>query len=201
MLQGALEKAGVTQPIDPQLLSKGQPQATLELLSRLYSLSDAAGTPGKGVGGSGARGLGVIDANSGKRKVPAAAAAPSAKRPSRQKPPEAPSTTAEAVAAASAATTAAPSAAESASAESASAATTETPVEVVLRAQLERSEQAVALGKAEEHNLREEVAFYTQKLMLIEEACQGQAPDDAVKAVAQILRADEDELTSIANRK
>ena len=53
ILQSGLDKAGVTAPIDSSLLCKGQPQATLDLLNRLFALS---GQPA-------GKGLAPLDAN------------------------------------------------------------------------------------------------------------------------------------------
>jgi hypothetical protein len=78
LLSAGLEKAGVTNPIDSALLSKGQPQATLELLHRLFALSGQQAP---------AKGLAPLDPNAfdegGRRGKRRAGAPPAAAPPKR----------------------------------------------------------------------------------------------------------------------
>jgi hypothetical protein len=173
LLSSALPVAGLEQPIDPMLLSKGQPQATLDLLHLLYSISK-----GKELAPLDTN---VVDTRGGKRRAAVPTAAPSSKRaangadetvgasPPSTAPPPPPPPPQE-----------------------------PTGVEIVLRDQLAASRAEVSASRAEALSLAEERDFYLAKLERIEDACQACASGDVARIVQRILVADEDELRSMA---
>lgn len=171
ILAAGLEKAGVTVNIDAGTLSKGQPAATLDLLHRLFALANPQAPPQKGLAPLDANAL-PGDRRAGKRRAaePAPAPAPPKRAASAVKdaPAEAGETAGEVVAS--------------------------TPVEEVLRQQLEDAKLATAMAKAETANLVEERDFYMRKLECIEDACMGVPSESLAQSVLKLLGADEDEI-------
>ena len=183
----ALEKVGITQPIDAQLLAKGNPQAHMTLLQRIYALAPPQ-SPGQ-------RGLAPLDANSldagsrGKRRMaPSAAFAAQHERlRSKRKLEEG-----------DAEESGEPSAADAAAAAAEPPAPPANALELALRAQLDECRAELSLSKAEAANLQEEVAFYEQKLGLIEDACATTPAAELGDAVLGLLRADENTIGGMA---
>ena len=143
VLQQGIEKAGLSGSIDPSLLSKGQPQATLDLLHKLYALVPADQAPRKGLTPLDANNMDNNAAHRGKRRV-GAPAPPPAKRPSAQE---------EQASTANAPATEAP-------AENAA-----TSMETVLRQQLDQARNDAARARAENSFLVEERDFYMSKVL------------------------------------
>ena len=182
VLAAGLEKAGLEKQIDPSLLCKGQPAATLELLHKIYQMASPESQQV-----AGGKGLAPLDPNAmggdrraGKRRAgapaPAAAAAP--KRANSQPEPPPPD-------AAGAPTAGAP-AAEPAP----------TPVEAILRQQLEDARNDAAKARAEAGFLVEERDFYMSKLECIEDACASVPAEQLAVAVLKLLGANEDEVAA-----
>ena len=176
LLETALQKAGMEQPLDVGNLTKAQPQVHFELLQRIYALAPPA-TPGS------AKGLRQIDANSldgsgragiGKR----GGGGGGSKRQLLKRSAEEIAPAAEEAAATDeiagdlAATAAAAAAADE------------------LRAQLEQMRLELDTSRAEAHSLREEADFYIHKLEAIEEACLQQPPAQVAASVLGLLHAD-----------
>lgn len=173
LLGVGLAKAGVEGDIDPTLLCKGQPQAVLELLHKLYALAgpDTSSQP---------KGLSALDPNSfdsansrrGKRR----AAPPADPTPKRSSQPE------EADGAASSSLAAEPAAAQ------------QPTVEDILRRELDDSREKLAASREEHQLTAEERDFYMTKLECIEHACSATPADGLKREVMRLLRADPAEL-------
>ena len=178
-LENALAKIGLEQArsMDIQMLQKGQPQATIDLLQTLHQAlvgDDEVETP------RGKAGLTSIDPNaidgavsSRKRK----AALPSA-RPARK--------------ARSAATVDEQMAAAEEEQPPPPPPESSEPAPVgVEQAELEHSRARLAQSQCEVRNLKDEMRFYHRKLERIEDACQGLSPAKAPAAILEILYEEE----------
>lgn len=141
LLAAALEKAGITAPLDMPQLTKGQPGAHLELMQKIYALSTPA-TPAVP-----ARGLKPMDANAANSQANSQDAARSGKMQ---------------------ASRGAKRAAEHAIVEDHSAGETDdmttAPVDNELRTQLELCRAELLASQLESISLREEADFYIKKL-------------------------------------
>jgi len=167
VLQTAFHKLGLEQPMDMHMLSKGQPQATLEMLTRIHTLhhgepdavSALAPLDGNAMGSrvAGRKRRGEVMSQPEKRTDVDEAAAP--------EPPK-------------------PSEAESRSREQ------------VLEAQLAAERGAVRVANAEREALREERDFYIAKLELLDMLCQTSQATLPTEKVQQVLYASEDALSS-----
>ena len=162
----------MTQPIDASLLAKGQPQATLELLHKIFALAH----PGKGLAPLDANAQDDAGRRGGKRKAAAPAPAPPKRANSRKENEvDAPS---------NAAPPPPPPPPEP------------TPVEAVLRAQLQDARAEAHRARQEAGFFQEERDFYMKKLECIEDACTSLAPEELAPAVIKLLGADEDEVAA-----
>lgn len=175
LLAAGLEKAGVEHPIDISAMAKGTPALHLELLQKLYALNPPQSPAPKGLSNIDPNSLNS-DSQRAKRKAPVPMAGSRSKRPALE-----------------------PSAEEAAPAATTPAAEPAPRiVESLLRAQLEQCRSELSQSRAEASNLREECAFYVQKLELIDAACEAHGADGLAADVRKLLRADEHEVAGKA---
>ena len=190
LLAAGLEKAGFEHTIDTGNLAKGQPAATLDFVHKLYTFSGAEPPAPAKKKGLAPRDANALDAGNGgggggKRKA-AAAPAPPAIAAKRAKEEVAAAVTA------SEATTNNGGAAEAAE---------QTPVEAVLRQQLEQARAEAQRFKAEAGFVAEERDFYMRKLECIEDACatcDAEASGALAQTVLKVLGANENEIERLA---
>jgi len=184
VLSAALEKAGVDKPIDSQALSKAQPAATMKMLQTIYALSEgASATTCK---------LVTLDANAidsrvagGKRKAPLPPSGSGGDTASGKRNSKAETVMTNASNAADNEVVAQPE---------------PTPLEAVLRRQLDEIRTELARSKLAQQHGAEEVAFYISKLERIEDACHVCAPEVLGAAVLKLLNAEEGERLSMPTR-
>ena len=182
LLEAALHKAGMEQPLDVPMLSKATWATHYALLNQIYALAPP-GTPalagrvamrqidGNSLDDQGSRGAGKRGGS--KRQLLGT------KRPADE---------------------VAGAAEEAAAAEAAEAALAAAPSAEAdeLRAQLEQMRLDLDTSRAEAHSLREEADFYIAKLELIEEACVRHPPAEVGAAVLGVLHSSEDDHVSAA---
>ena len=192
LLAAGLEKAGFEHTIDTGNLAKGQPAATLDVVHKLYAFSGAEPPAPAKKKGLAPRDANALDAGNGgggggKRKA-AAAPAPPAIAAKRAK---------EEVAAAVTASEATTNNGGGGGAAEAA----ETPVEAVLRQQLEAARAEAQRFKAEAGFVAEERDFYMRKLECIEDACatcDAEASGALAQTVLKVLGANENEIERLA---
>tara|TARA_B110001452_G_scaffold50214_1_gene38366 strand:- start:701 stop:1522 length:822 start_codon:yes stop_codon:yes gene_type:complete len=190
VLQSGFEKLGISQTIDVAQLARGQPQATLEMLQKLFALKSEEGEEVS-------RGLAPIDPNvepgSGPatRKRRAATSNAASKRPARPTPSAAFLSRHESLRGAGEqdASRAGANAEEDAADEPAPGSLAAT-----LKAQLVEAREALRASRAEVSDITEERDFYFDKLERIEVAAE-QADSGEVPAstLLLILHAEEEE--------